>query len=57
MDVHILLGLAHAAEGKADLAIDDFKKALDLKPGHVLRKFDYSPKILEIWEKAGGQSE
>jgi LysM repeat protein len=55
--VHLLLGLARTAEGKVDLAIDDFKKVLELKPGHVLRKFDYSPKILEVWGKAGGKSE
>ena len=57
LDVHLLLGLAHTAEGKAELAGDDFKKALALRPGHVLRKFDYSPKVLEVWEKAGGKSE
>jgi len=57
LDVHLLLGLAHAAEGKAELAVDDFKKALTLRPGHVLRKFDYSPKVLGVWEKAGGKSE
>lgn len=57
VDAHLLLGLAHTAEGKADLAIDDFKRARGLKPDLVLRKFDYSPKILEVWEKAGGKSE
>lgn len=57
LDVHLLLGLAHAAEGKTDLAIDDFKKVLGRKPDHVLRKFDYSPKLLEVWEKAGGKSQ
>ena len=57
VDMHLLFGLARIAEGKPDLAIDDFKKVLELKSDHVLRKFDYSPKILEVWEKAGGKSE
>jgi LysM repeat protein len=57
VDVHLLLGLAHTAEGKAELALDDFKKARALRPDLVLRKFDYSPKVLEVWEKAGGKSE
>lgn len=56
-DVQLLLGLAHTAEGKTDLALEDFKKVLARRPDHVLRRFDYSPKILEIWEKAGGKSE
>lgn len=57
VDVHLLLGLVHAAEGKADLAMDDFKKVRTLRPDHVLRKFDYSPKILAVWQKAGGKVE
>jgi hypothetical protein len=57
VDVHLLLGLVHAAEGKADLAMDDFKKVRTLRPDHVLRRFDHSPKILEIWQKAGGKVE
>jgi len=57
IDVHLLLGLAHTAEGKSELAIDDFKKVLALKEDYVLRKFTYSPKILEVWEKANGKTE
>jgi LysM repeat protein len=51
-DVHLLLGLTHTAEGKVELAMDDFRKALAVRPGYELRKFDYSPKVLEVWEKA-----
>jgi LysM repeat protein len=57
VDVHLLLGLAHTAEGKVELAIDDFKKVRALRENHVLHRFDYSPKVLEIWEKAGGKVE
>ena len=45
------------SEDKVDIAFEDFKKLRDRKQGHVLRKFDYSPKILAIWEKAGGKVE
>ncbi|HWU88508.1 MAG TPA: LysM peptidoglycan-binding domain-containing protein [Kofleriaceae bacterium] len=57
VEVMLLRGLAHAAEDKGDLALADFQKVRERKQGHVLRKFDYSPKVLEIWEKAGGKVE
>lgn len=57
VQVTLLRGLAHIAEGKGDIAIEDFKKLREKKQGHVLRRFDYSPKVLEIWEKAGGTVE
>jgi LysM repeat protein len=56
-DVHLLFGLVHTAEGKVELAIEDFKSALKIKSDIVLHKFDHSPKILEVWEKAGGKIE
>lgn len=57
VDVSLLRGLAHVAEDKEDIAAEDFRKLREKKQGHVLRKFDHSPKILEIWEKAGGKVE
>lgn len=57
VEVTVLRGLAHIAEDKENLAIEDFKKVQERKKGHVLRKFDYSPKVLEIWEKADGKVE
>jgi LysM repeat protein len=56
-EVHLLLGLVHAAEGKTGLAVEDFKKSLRSNPNQVLRRFEYSPKILQVWEKADGKSE
>lgn len=56
-EVHLLLGLVHAAEGKEGLAVEDFKKSLRSNPNQVLRKFEHSPKILQVWEKADGKSE
>jgi LysM repeat protein len=57
VQVQMLRGLAHIAEGKVDIAIEDFKKLRERKKEHVLRKFDYSSKILAIWEQAGGKVE
>ena len=57
VEVGILRGCAHIAENKAELALEDFKEVLDRKPSHTLRRFDHSPKILEIWEKADGRVE
>ena len=57
VEVWLLRGLAHVAENKLDLAIDDFKKLRDRKPTHVIRRFDYSPKVIAAWEKAGGKVE
>jgi LysM repeat protein len=57
IDVGILRGLAHIAENKLELAGDDFKSVLDRHHDHALRRFDYSPKVLAVWEKAGGKLE
>jgi hypothetical protein len=57
VQVNLLRGLAHVAEGKSDIALEDFKKVRERKKDHVLRRFDYSPRILQIWEQAGGKVE
>lgn len=56
-DVCLLRGLAQIAVGKPDAAAAEFGRARERKPSLVLRKFDYSPKIVEVWERAGGKSE
>ena len=57
VDVALLRGLAAAAEGKKDLALENFREARARKETHVLRKFDYSPKILALWTQAGGSTD
>jgi LysM repeat protein len=57
VEVSLLRGLAAAAEAKKDLAIESFKAVRARKESHVLRKFDYSPKILELWKEAGGATD
>jgi hypothetical protein len=57
VQVGVLLGAAHVAYDDEQLAIAAFKKVLERKPGMPLRAFDYSPKILRVWKKAGGESQ
>ena len=56
-DVALLRGLAAAADGKKDLALENFRQARARKESHVLRKFDYSSKILSLWSQAGGSTD
>jgi LysM repeat protein len=57
VDVALLRGLTAAAQGNSDLAIENFKAVRARKESHVLRKFDYSPKILALWTQAGGSTD
>lgn len=54
IDVLLLRGLAHVAEGKLPLAVDDFKAVVERKPDFALDRFDYSPRIRDVWKQAGG---
>lgn len=57
IDVALLRGLAAAAANNKDLALENFKAVRARKESHVLRKFDYSPKILALWKEAGGSTD
>lgn len=57
VEVGVLLGAAHVAYDDAELAVASFKRVLDRQPKHVLRRYEYSPKIAAIWQKAGGALE
>lgn len=57
VDVALLRGLAAAAEGNKELALEHFKNVRARNESHVLRKFDYSPKILALWQQAGGSTD
>ena len=57
VDVSLLRGLAAAALGNKEVAIENFKAVRARNQSHVLRKFDYSPKILELWTQAGGSTD
>jgi LysM repeat protein len=53
----VLFGSALVAFRKDDDAREVFKRIIDRKPTHTLRKVDHSPKVLAVWSKAGGQIE
>jgi LysM repeat protein len=53
----VLLGATHVAFDADDLAVTAFKRAIDRQAQHALRRYDYSPKILAVWQKAGGTIE
>ena len=53
--VGVLLGNAHVAFGQEDDALATYAKVLEREPSHRLSNFWYSPKILQTWERAGGE--
>jgi hypothetical protein len=57
IEAAVLLGSAQVAFGDADGAQATFRKVLERKPSHTLRKVDHSPKILAVWAKADGSIE
>jgi LysM repeat protein len=57
VDIGVLLGAALVALNDSEEALTAFKKVLDRKPSHTLRKVDHSPKVLAVWTKALGHVE
>lgn len=57
IDVGVLRGAAQVAFDEAEPALATFKRVIDRQSRATLRRYDYSPKILAIWQQAGGQIE
>jgi LysM repeat protein len=57
VELGVLLGAAHVAVDEAEPALACFKRALDRQAQHALRRYDFSPKVLAVWQKAGGPIE
>lgn len=57
VDIGVLLGAAHVAFDETDAAMTCFKHVLDRQAQHALRRYDFSPKVLAQWQKAGGPIE
>lgn len=57
VDVGVLLGAAHVAYDDAELALAIFKRVIDRQSHYALSRYLYSPKILAVWQKAGGELE
>jgi hypothetical protein len=56
-EIGVLLGSAHVAYEDAEAALATFKRVIDRQASHVLSRYDTSPRILEVWQKAGGRVE
>ncbi len=57
VEVDVLLGAAHIAFDETEPALVCFKRALDRQAQHALRHYDFAPKVLAVWQKAGGPIE
>lgn len=57
VELAILLGAAHVAFDETEPALTCFRRALDRQAQHVLRRYDHAPKVLAVWQKAGGPIE
>lgn len=57
LEVGVLVGALHVADGESKPALEAFKRVLERKPTHTLSPYFFSPKILAIWEEAGGAVE
>jgi hypothetical protein len=57
VELGVLLGAAHVAFDETEPALACFKRALDRQAQHALQRYDYSPKVLAVWQKAGGPIE
>lgn len=55
VEIGILLGAAHIAFDEMDLALTHFRAVRKRAPGHALSAFEYSPKVCDVWRKAGGR--
>jgi LysM repeat protein len=57
VELGVLLGAAHVVFDETEPALVWFKRALDRQAQHALRRYDYSPKVVAVWQKAGGPVE
>ena len=55
IEIGVLLGGAYVATGDDDSAIASFRRVLERKPTYALSSYRYSPKVRDVWRKAGGQ--
>ncbi|HEY0191198.1 MAG TPA: LysM peptidoglycan-binding domain-containing protein [Kofleriaceae bacterium] len=56
-DAGILIGATDLASDRAEHAAATFKRVIDRQPRRVLKRYQYSPKIIAVWQKAGGPVE
>lgn len=56
-EIGVLLGATYIAFDDAPSALATFRRVLTRQPQHTLSRYEYSPKICEVWERAGGKVE
>lgn len=54
VEIGVLLGSAYVAFDDVDTARATFEQVLERSPKHALSAYDHSPKVREVWKKAGG---
>lgn len=54
VEIGVLLGAAYVAYGDSDSALATFKRVLERRPKQALDAYRFSPKILDVWKRAGG---
>ena len=54
IEIGVLLGGAYVATSDAESAIASFRRVLERRPSHALDAYRYSPKIRDVWKRAGG---
>lgn len=57
VEAGVLLGAMYIAHADTELALAIFKRVVDRQAQHVLRRYDHSPRILAVWQAAGGSVE
>jgi len=57
VEIGVLLGGAYVATGDTDSALATFKRVLERRPKQALDAYRFSPKIRDVWKRAGGSIE
>ncbi|HTJ42541.1 MAG TPA: LysM peptidoglycan-binding domain-containing protein [Kofleriaceae bacterium] len=57
VEIGVLLGGAYVATGDTDSALATFKRVLERRPKQALDAYRFSPKIRDVWKRAGGTIE
>ncbi len=57
VEIGVLLGGAYVATGDTDSALATFKRVLERRPKQALDAYRFSPKIRDVWKRAGGSTE
>ena len=54
VEIGVLLGSAYVAFDDVDTARATFEQVLERSPRYALKAYHHSPKVREVWKKAGG---